>query len=400
MSLIRPAQGIAGPKTSRTALAALLALLVMSPLLPAQETKRLDLKVHSVSGNYVYFEKGRSAGLRPGDLITLKPPGAGPVRAVIKEVSKNHSRALLLDKEVVLALGVPGMVNLPITRFGGKAKPTTGGETDSTGGQDRKIPEHPPWEMKLDGSQDGLPLLAPIRGRTPSERAVKIHGRAWFNTNYSISKVGGTNKFLLTDIGTDSTVENLFGSGGEIRFRGDLFTRKSYLEFANDRSDSEFRLDRLSYRHGFAADSDLRWQVGRFLPEFTPEFGVLDGGSIDYKIGPGSSRLAFALGGRPDPVTIKAQSDDYQMSFFYDYNPTPDRSFELGAGYTKTWFEGAPDRDLFIGKAFYRPTDELSFHSSLWLDYYTGSDVVKDTGFEVTQFQINGNWSMNLDNGL
>lgn len=398
MSLIQKIRRVAGTGRSGTAWAALLAFFAMAPRLTAQETRRLELKVHSVSGQYVYFEKGRKAGLRPGDLITLKPPGAGPVRAVIKEVSKNHSRALLLDKEVVLALGVPGVVDLPVSRFGIQPKPDAKRYTPTD--QGRKVPDHPPWQQELDGSQDGLPLLAPIRSRTPSERAVKIHGRAWFNTDYSISKVGGTNKFLLTDVGTDSTVENLFGHGGEVRFRGDLFTRKSWLEFGNDRSDSEFRLDRISYSHGFADDSDLRWQIGRFLPEFVPEFGVLDGGSIDYKIGPGASRLAFSVGGRPDPAMIKAHADDYQMSLYYDYDPTPDRSLELGAGYMKSWFEGKPNRDLFILKAFHRPSDDLSFHSSLWVDYYTSSDQVKNTGLEITQFQINGNWSINLDNGL
>ena len=390
----------ASATTGRSALTTLLALLITSPLLSAQETQRLELAVHSVSGTYVYFEKGRAAGLRPGDIITLKPPGAGTVRCVVKEVSKNHARALLMDKEVVVALGIPGFVDLPRTRFG---QETTGGSGDKgtpATGQGGKIPEHPPWELTLDGSQDGLPLLAPIRSRTPSERSMKIHGRAWFNTDYSISKIGGSNKFLLMDVGTDTTVENPFGSGGEFRFRGDLFTRRSELQFANDRTDSEFRLDRFSYSHGFAADSDLRWQVGRFLPDFVPEFGVVDGGSIDYRVGPGASRLSLVVGGRPDPVTIKAHADDYQASLYYDYDPTPDRSLELGAGYMKSWFRGASNRDLFIFKGFYRPSDDLSFHSSLWVDYYTSSDVIKASGFEVTQYTINGNWSLGLDNGV
>ena len=398
MSSSRILRGMAHTRRGSTALAAMLALLVTCPGLAAQETQRLELKVHSVSGTFVYFEKGRAAGLRPGDLITLQPPGAGTVKAVVKEVSKNHARALLLDEEVVIALGVPAFVDLPTSRFGHKATP--GAKTGPAAGQERKIPEHPPWELTLDGSQDGQPLLAPIRSRTPSERAVKIHGRAWFNTDYSINRLGGTNKFLLTDVGTDTTVENPFGSGGEVRFRGDLFTRRSELQFTNDTTDSEFRLDRFSYSHGYSADSDLRWQIGRFLPEFVPEFGVVDGGSIDYKFGPGASRLSLTVGGRPDPVTIKAHADDYQAAIYYDYDPTPDRSLELGAGYMKTWFQGASNRDLFIFKGFYRPGDTLSFHSSLWVDYYTGSDVIKDTGFEVTQFTINGNWNLDLDNGV
>ncbi len=395
-SLRRVQSSICAERIRRCALT-LIALLATNCLLIAQSAKRLELKVYSVSGEYVYFKAGRNAGLRPGDILLLTPKGAAQIRAIVKEVSKSRTRALLEKTTAVIPLGTKASVEIPKSRFMVQTK-----ETPSSGkakSPQRPVPDHPPWEQGLDGREQDLPLLAPISSRTPKERAMQIHGRAWWNTDYNQSKVGGTNKFYLADIGTDTSFENLFGSGGELRVRGDLFTRRADLELGRDSDESTFRLDRLSYELGFADDADMRWQAGRFLPEYLPEFGVLDGGSIDHRLGTGNSRLAFAVGSRPDPQTIQAQTDDYQASLYYDFNPTDDQSFELGAGYLKSWHEGDSDRDLFVFKGFYRPSNELSFHSSLLLDYYSGSEQVKEKGFEITQFQTNANWSLNFNHG-
>lgn len=356
----------------------------------AQATRDVAVKVTSSSESHVYLDKGRDAGLRVGDIVVLEPRGAAPIKASITDVSRTHCRARLEHRRAMVALGVKGRVRVPESRL---AKPT------ATKPPDQRKPEHPPWTGELPREEDDLPLLAPIRGRTPADRPMRVFGRAWLRATGRDNRFSGDNRYLLLGAGTESVVENPFAYGGEFRFRGDLSHRRSELEFAEDQSTTQFRVDRLSYRAGHASDDMVRFQVGRFLQTLAPQLGLVDGAEVDLRVGSGS-RVGVSFGGFPEPNVNRNSFDDKQLSLFYRYRSDAEQTLELGAGFQKTWHRSKSDRDLALFDLFWQPISSLSVYADLWVDYYGSSAVNKSEGLEVTEFQGGTNWAIDDSNGL
>jgi hypothetical protein len=63
--------------------------------------------------------------------------------------------------------------------------------------------------------------------------------------------------------------------------------------------------------------------------------------------------------------------------------------FSAGAGYQKTWHDGAADRDLVVGRVLYLPGQgEWDLLGTAWVDLYTAGDEAKDAAVELTQANL------------
>ncbi|MEZ5988782.1 MAG: hypothetical protein R3F30_06610 [Planctomycetota bacterium] len=370
-------------------------LLLLTTLALAQEPKgdtvKVAVKVKSVSGQNVYLDTGRAAGLRAGDRLVLRPAGRHEVFGYVREVSRKHARAILDEPEFVPALDTPGEVVIPKSRL-----------TDGSGGTpdqpERPVPEHPPWPTELPEGRTDVPLLAPVASRRPSDRPFSVHGRAWLGLDASETGIGGTSRFYYGHAGTDMELSNPFEEGGEVRFRGDLYHRRFEATGVTE-DETRLRVDRLSYRYGHADDAPWRFQVGRFLQSLAPEFGVVDGAETDVRLGV-ESRLGLVFGGFPDPESLSRSLDDQQLSVFYRWSPNEDRDLELAGGYQHTWHDGAPDRDLVLLRGFWRGEGGVSVHGAAYIDIYGSNERVESSGVSPTELQASFNWTIDRSNGL
>jgi len=74
----------------------------------------------------------------------------------------------------------------------------------------------------------------------------------------------------------------------------------------------------------------------------------------------------------------------------------PAERLTFTAGLQKTWHNGAPDRDLLVGRLRYLPGGGWDARANVWIDFYTGGDQAKGSSIEVTEALLTlGRWSSN-----
>lgn len=365
-------------------------------LLRAQAPTRLDARVSAAAGSAVYFDKGRDAGVAIGDTARVFAPGQAPLDLIVRAVSKSSARADLPAGASPIPLGT--RVEITVTLSGG------GNEGDGPTTGDRPPPvtptvDHPPWTQPLDGVDPRLPLLAPAFGRGPAERPTDLHGRLF--TYWSHTWDGGTNdrRYLLGRVGADVDVDNPFGKGGALHFDGEYDRRDTMLDDAPDVSSSRARLDRLSYSWGDDALAPVRFEIGRFLQHQFPELGRVDGGEVTLPVSEHGA-LGTSFGLMPEPFGSAKSSDDLQATVSYRYDNLARSGVRTGVAAQKTWHEGEQDRDLLFGDFFWRGESRLQFQMSSWVDYYTGDDVIKRHGLQLTELHARTAYDFSDDHGV
>ncbi len=367
--------------------------------------ERIEVRVTAIGAASIFLDAGRDAGLADGDRVELFPSTGPMVRGVVRSLSSSSSRIELLDPAGGLVVGDRGEALVPRERLEpapAEVPEATGPDAEAAPIQEPRqpadLPEHPPWELDLDGVAADAPLLAPIEAVTPDERPMDWYGRLWFDLGSTEDREGteSSNESLRT--GFDVTFENAFGIGGSLELDAEVYERLLSVEGEPDETDGTLRLDRLSYLWGGDRERPTSWQVGRFHSRGMPEFGRLDGVEYRRRLADGSSWGAH-LGLLPEPGGKGSTGDDQTIGLFHRWVDGPDETLTVQSGLQKTWHEGHADRDLLVVTSTWRPAPRAFLYASAWLDLYGSDDTAKGSGLELTQLFASGTWRTEAGHG-
>ena len=359
------------------------------------EVVRVESRVTSNTAGSYYLDKGRAAGIAVGDRVVLYPTGGTTSEGTVRAVSKNTARVELDVGGVGASVGDRVEVVVPRSRLAGDSAPNA----SKPAGQGT-APDHPAWAHPEENWAPNQPLLAPAFGLSPEEREPRIRGRAYIQAQGTWDNQGGTRTYYSGSLGADATMENPFGQGGSFRIDASVWTRGADADGIDSQSqETRLRLSRFTYEFGGTDDRPTRWQFGRFLQHEFPAFGLLDGVEWNRRLGP-HDVVGASVGAMPEPFSDMKSFQDLQAAVFYRHSFDEKRRNRVGFGYQNTWHKGEQDRNLFVADADVRPTNDLSLHSSAWIDHYGSEDVVKDQGFELTEFLVSANWNATSTTGL
>jgi hypothetical protein len=374
------------------AVRSLFAMLVLPLVAAAQDApeRRIEARVlSSPAPGSALIDRGRNDKLQPGDPVEFRPRQGGTLRGVIHRVDERTSLVDLDDRVLVLSPGVRCEVRVPAARFApqpGAAPPAATrpevGERPETAPTPPPKEPHPGWQNRDEKYTQDKPLLAQVQAVRPSERRTRISGRAYMlgeltrhpETDYDESFVRA---------GTDLRADNPFGDGGTFRVQTEVDYRTEY----NDDDGLNLLVPTLSYQWGGTRFDAARWDVGRFLQNGMPEFGTLDGVEWSTRTGTGGAGGTFGLsfGYLPLPNDDFGSFEDMQFGAWYLWHGDEMQTVMLGGGVQKTLHDGSSDRDLIVVKGRYLPADAWQFDGTFWVDWYTGDELVKSQGFELTQ---------------
>ncbi len=336
----------------------------------------VPVHVTAIAGGSFYIDKGRSSGILPGDEVVLFPPGSGIVNAIVQTVSKSSSRCTLPTGATRINNNTRGEVLVPSQRLD-RQQPTP---SPLPG----KSPEHPPWSSAIDGWDDSRPLLAPIHAGPREQRESEWYGRIFAQYLHTWNRNVARNQYSLGRVGMAVWRENPFRRNGSFHLNGELNRRGIFLSNEADQIQSPGWINRLSYRWGEAEDEPWQVEVGRFLPNDFPEFGLLDGAAVTYRMN-ARNRVSVSAGLLPNPYPNLVTRDDFQIGVFYRWIADEEETLSSGIGFQKTWHKGTPDRDLLIHSFDYYPNDRFSVHSTVWCDLYDSHDRLEPAPVEITQ---------------
>ena len=213
----------------------------------AQIEHRIPARVTAVSGQAVFLDRGRESRFEPGDRVILHPPAGIAIVARLTVVSRTSSRAELAPGSRVPDIGTDAEVLVPAARFTDLSVPPAEAQPDA--------PAHPPWQAPLPNVDEGVPLLAPVERIRRDERPTKWTGRLFSRMDYSTSD---GESYSLAEAGLETTVENAFGDGGTLHFRGLVNTSPVPVFDGSNENESDARIERFSYRSNDAAEEPLR----------------------------------------------------------------------------------------------------------------------------------------------
>ncbi|MBI2932725.1 MAG: hypothetical protein HYY16_13845 [Planctomycetes bacterium] len=352
----------------------------------------VTVRVTAVSGESVYLDQGRDAGLQPGDRVLLYSSEHGILTATVQVVSRSSARCTLDTGPMALDVGTGGEVLLPPRQ----PEPNDGRLTQE---ERPTLPEHPPWTAPPEEWDRENPLLAPAFSRRPEERPTQVNGRAYVRTVYTRTQEPNDNEYVQARGGTDLTVVNPVPWGGTLHLRSELLYEQADVEDAEGDRETSPRLDRLSYAWGGLRGQPFRAEFGRFLQHEFPELGVIDGVEAAARL-IGASKVGMSLGAMPDVTRSLELGETAQSSLFGRYAVGKDEDLTLGLAYQKTWFDGDRDRDLLLGIVSFTPSTSLFVRGSAWLDYYTSSEQEKPSGFELTEAHLQGLYRFDPQHGI
>jgi hypothetical protein len=97
----------------------------------------------------------------------------------------------------------------------------------------------------------------------------------------------------------------------------------------------------------------------------------------------------------PEPDENFESFRDLQVAAYAEWVSGPRQEVTVAIGFQKTWHEGDADRDLLVAKIRYLPFTGWNAQATIWIDFYTGNDNLKDEGAEVTQalVQLGRRWA-------
>lgn len=357
------------------------AMLASAALAQQAEERLLQVAVTSVSARDVFLDQGRDAGLRPGMVVRLFPPGTAGIDVEVRSVSSTQCRAEL----------PPGVPEVPVgTR--GEVRVVVAPDAPARPKPAPDVPVHPPWTRREGERTAGQPLLVPTFSQRPDERPASLDGRLFAFGQWNRDTAGDQrNDYLLGRLGVRADATNFLGRGERTRFAGELDERRVQLPDAPDETDRNARLDLLSVAFGTEQWAPTGVEIGRFLSPHLPEIGLVDGVEVVQRFQRGL-RLGAGIGSYPRPFPSHDTGEDTGAHLFFDYTADTARTFAATIGLQKTWHQGAPDRDLLLLRADGRLWEKVRWFASTKIDFYTGSDTVKGKDVEVTEFYGSARW--------
>ncbi|MFN3243803.1 MAG: hypothetical protein ACE37K_20010 [Planctomycetota bacterium] len=367
--------------TTRHLGASLAALHLVCGGLAAQGERfeRLDLRVSAPRPNgQCVIDRGKREKVEVGDRVVLSPRGGQPLTGRVLQVEDRTALVQLLDPKASVARGTRGHVLIPRTR-----KQQAGPDP-----ADPAVEPQPPTGEP--GAQDppgdevwrpGMPLLGRHRAPRPNERDAQLRGRLYGSSNLVRTLDSFSQSYARA--GADVDVNNIDGDGGRLRFHGEFV----HSEEVSGNTGSDLRIYELSYAHGGTRFDPWRWQVGRFLQQDMPEFGLLDGIEVGFRSEHGD-RFGASVGYLPELDDDLDSLADLQLAAWYVFNPDVSERISYAIGYQKTWHRWDADRDLIVAKARYLPHSGWDVSSAIWVDIYDNDDNLKDEAFEFTRANL------------
>ena len=379
-----------------------------SPSAQAQGNEDIGARVTSyVEGTGIVIDRGLRDGLRIGDRVIFTERGGRQQFGVILDLEGRVANVRPEDNQFRPEPGTRATISVPSSRFEKTAPKREGkvpvpqaekpGTPDPSPKTAPLLPGEPPrWTRPEDGFTMDMPLLAEVNAVNPTNRASKITGRTYLSFDQIIDSEDGRGDSFLR-FGGGVYGENLFGKGGTLHFDGEINGRRTERMGNDDESDSDFRLDRLSYTLGGTRHDWNRLQMGRFLQNGMPEFGVLDGASWSTRTDRGDS-YGGSVGFLPEPDKDQQSLEDFQLAAWYRWVADEREILSFTGGYQKTWHNGSRDRDLLVFKSQYIPVEGWNVFGSAWLDVYGAGDSVKDSGPSLTYAIVDAR--KRYDNGV
>lgn len=354
-----------------------------------QEPRLLRVTVTSAAGRSVYLDKGAKDGLQPGLVVRLLPPGEGRVEATVRAVTGHHARAEVAPGVAVPPPGTPGEVEVPGRAAKKEAAPPNGPGVRKT----RAAPPHPPWPEPLRPLEPGTPLLAGARSRSPRQRPAEVSGRAFAQLDLGGDQGGRRDSlYALGRLGARLEGTNLVGLAGRLAADVTLDHRRVDLLDEPNTSDTQLRIDQLSYTLGEQQSVPLRAVFGRFWSPVVPELGLLDGGELAWRALPDLT-VGSGFGAFPRPFPARNTGDDLSAHVFVDYASDETHHLAATLAYQKTWHRGVADRDLVVARISVQPARGLHVSGSAKLDLYDGRDLIKGSGVELTELWLRASYA-------
>ncbi len=355
----------------------------------ADETVSVAVQVTESSGESIFLDQGREAGISVGNRVVLYSRIHGILSGSIRAVSGKSSNCRLDAGPLAVEIGTRGEVLVP------KRPPQATPESPQR--PDR--PEHPAWTHPPEDWNSDKPLLRPAFARSREERPVEITGYTFVRGSYTTNRLGTSNEYLTGEAGVDASLLHAVPGEGVIRLRGEYFTQTVRLDGAPDIRESDPRLDWFSCAWGGLRREALRVEVGRFLQNEFSELGVIDGAEAATRLGT-NWHVGGSLGAMPDFRRRVEGTGDYQGAVFGKFLSGAREEFSIGLAYQRTLHQGDWDRDLFLAVAEFVPSQSFSARASVWIDYYTGSELVKSQGLEVTEAHAYASYRFNVDHNV
>jgi hypothetical protein len=345
----------------------------------AQENvfEEVALRVSSLRPNGACIvDRGNRDQVQAGDRVIFAPRNGPVVQGRVAEVDERTALVELADPAAVVPIGTRGHVLVPkARRAAAQPAPAQQPTQPSPTATD---PSAPPAEEEW---RPGMPLLGTTRPPRPVERPATMRGRFYGGANV-VRTLGSWSQSYL-DTGVDVELDNLRGDGGTLRVHGEF----NWSKETSENTGADLRLFELSYERGGTRFQPWRWQVGRFLQRDMPEFGVLDGIEVGYRR-EGSARFGASFGYLPELDEDMESFADLQLAAWYVWNQDIAERVQVGVGYQKSWHRFELDRDLVLVKARYLPVEGWDLSSTLWIDFYTSGDDLKDETVEVSRANV------------
>lgn len=358
------------------------------------EPKRLVLRVIEVrAGGLVVVDRGSSDGLEAEATVTFTPRGGAPIAgrvlstgprtAVVELIGANDLPSGTRGETWIEPGSEPAEPAAQATQDTAQDGPenTAAGDEPKPESEtaDEDLPAHPGW-TKDEWTPD-QPLLTQMAEVRPGDRPWGLRGSLSF-----LSQRIYTNEDDREDafdaIGLNVIADNPFGWGGRMQFDGAWTDRETITPDDQGEEDTLVRLDRLSYATGGTRFETDRLEVGRFLQNGMPEFGLLDGIEWGHRLSNGD-RYGFSVGFMPEPLPEQDSGDDFQLAGYYEWVRDAREELTASVGFQTTWNNGDADRDLIVSRVRYAPIDGWNVYASLWLDIYGSDDQVR-SGVGVT----------------
>jgi hypothetical protein len=351
-----------------------------APALRAQTpgVKRVEARVTAVAGLVVHIDQGGDALIEPGDRARATAPGGVSVELVVRAASRQSARCEIVGAAAELDVGTLVEVFVP---------------------EDRVAKDAPlPWKYAEEGWSTDLPLLAPVQGVLPSERASQLSGRYFLGVDWTRDDASVEQEYLFARTGLDLRLENATGRGDEMRFGGQLFHRLASVDGQDEEDSTRGRIDRFSWRFEDSRERSQRFEVGRFLSSELPQLGVIDGVEFVQRTESGH-RWGASVGLFPEWDATLSTGDDLQAAVFYRWFGGAENQFTAAGGVQKTWHEGEADRDVFVGDMSWRASERWRFSGAATVDWYTGGDDPKSSGAELTELHLAAMWTPKAGRG-
>ncbi len=340
-----------------------LALWCVAGIAAAQSegTVQVDVRVSSLgAGDTVSIDRGSGSHLELDDLVVFRPLDGEPIEGVIVELEDRSSVVRLFGVNLAMAIGTRGRIDIPRERF-------------------ERVEEAPnpgaPSRYADDAWREGMPLLAGIEAVDPRKRTPLFTGRHYFILDQTWTSDRGR-KDAFYRAGTDMAYENPFGEGGRLQFDAEYNYRTAHSSDMPSEEFTTLRFDRASYLWGGDRFEGERREVGRFLLNGMPEFGVIDGIEYGYRRDNGD-RFGYSAGFLPEPTRELESGHDSQISAYYEWHPKERDALVMTLGVQRTFHSRTADRDLVVSKVSYQPKEGWDFHGTAWIDFYSRRDTEK-----------------------